>query len=104
MDIKSTIKKMTLEEKADLCSGLDYWKTKPIERLGIPSIYMADGPHGLRKSNNEIREYGYKIISTVQSTCFPSAVSLASSWDRDLVFSVGQALGKECQAEDVQVL
>jgi len=49
VDIKKIIKQMTLEEKAGLCSGLDFWHTKPVERLGIPSIMMTDGPHGLRK-------------------------------------------------------
>jgi len=49
MSIKEIISKMTLEEKAGLCSGLNFWETKPVERLGIPSIMMTDGPHGLRK-------------------------------------------------------
>ena len=50
MEIKKLILEMTLEEKASLLSGLDFWHTKPVERLGIPSIMVSDGPHGLRHS------------------------------------------------------
>lgn len=96
-DIKSLISQMTLEEKASLCSGLDNWHTKPIERLGIPSIRMSDGPHGLRKevSNQQ---------TSVPSTCFPTAVTTASSWDRELIKQMGQALAQECQAEEVDII
>jgi len=88
---------MTLEEKASLCSGLDNWHTKPIERLGIPSIKMSDGPHGLRKEVPNQR-------NSVPSTCFPTAVTTASSWDRELIKQLGQALAKECQAEEVDII
>ena len=90
--------KMTIEEKASLCSGLTSWTTKPIDRLNIPSIYMTDGPHGLRKSE------GNDFSKTVQATCFPTASALASSWDVDLLHKVGVALGQECQANDVQII
>jgi beta-glucosidase len=96
-DIKSLIAQMTLEEKASLCSGLDNWHTKPIERLGIPSIRMSDGPHGLRKEVPNQR-------NSVPSTCFPTAVTTASSWDRELIKQLGQALAKECQAEEVDII
>jgi beta-glucosidase len=96
-DIKSLISQMTLEEKASLCSGLDNWHTKPIERLGIPSIRMSDGPHGLRKEVPNQR-------NSVPSTCFPTAVTTASSWDRELIKQLGQALAKECQAEEVDII
>lgn len=89
---------MTLEEKASLCSGLGLWHTKPIERLGILSIMMTDGPHGLRKlENGDFRK-------SVPATCFPTAVTLASSWDRKLVEKVGSAIGQECEAEGVSIL
>ena len=88
---------MTLEEKASLCSGLDNWHTKPIERLGIPSIRMSDGPHGLRKEVPNQQ-------TSVPSTCFPTAVTTASSWDRELIKQMGQALAKECQAEEVDII
>ncbi|MFN3698739.1 MAG: glycoside hydrolase family 3 C-terminal domain-containing protein [Dictyoglomus sp.] len=96
-DIKGLISQMTLEEKASLCSGKDAWNTKPIERLGIPSIRMSDGPHGLRKEEHLFGE-------SKPATCFPTAVTLAASWDRELVERVGKAIGEECQAEGVQIL
>ncbi|MCD6545285.1 MAG: glycoside hydrolase family 3 C-terminal domain-containing protein [Thermotogae bacterium] len=95
-NIKELVSKMTLEEKASLCSGLDFWHTKSIERLGIPSIMMTDGPHGLRK----VSEKG----DTVPATCFPTAVALASSWDEKLLEKVGEAIAKECLAEGVSIL
>jgi len=101
-DIEKLIEQMTLEEKAGLCSGDSFWRTKGIERLGIPSIMMTDGPHGLRKQNGEGDHLG--IHDSAPSTCFPSAVGLASSWDRDLVYKVGKAIGEECQAEDVAIV
>lgn len=96
-DIKKLISQMTLEEKASLCSGLDFWHTKPIERLGIPSIRMSDGPHGLRKEET-------MFSKTVPATCFPPASCLSASWDRNLIERVGKAIGEECQAENVQIL
>ncbi|MFT8321764.1 MAG: glycoside hydrolase family 3 C-terminal domain-containing protein [Bacillus sp. (in: firmicutes)] len=101
-DIKKIISQMTLEEKASLCSGLDFWKLKGIERLGIPSIMVTDGPHGLRKQKEGADHLG--LFDSVPATCFPSAVGLASSWNRKLIEKVGIALGEEAQAEDVAVL
>lgn len=99
-NIPEIISQMTLEEKASLCSGLNMWQTKPVERLGIPSIVMTDGPHGLRKQGNPAD----MSSKTVPATCFPSGSGLASSWDRELIQEVGKALGEECQAEDVQII
>ncbi|MGG1516611.1 glycoside hydrolase family 3 C-terminal domain-containing protein [Paenibacillus oryzisoli] len=101
-DLKGIIAEMTLEEKAGLCSGLDFWHTKGIERLGIPSMMMTDGPHGLRKQRASADHLG--LFDSVPSTCFPSAAGLATSWDRELLRKVGVALGEECQAEEVGVL
>ncbi|MGM0873438.1 MAG: glycoside hydrolase family 3 C-terminal domain-containing protein [Bacillota bacterium] len=101
-DIQALIKEMTLEEKASLCSGLDFWHLKGIERLGIPSIMVTDGPHGLRKQREGADHLG--IFDSVPATCFPSAAGLASSWNRSLIKKVGVALGEECQAENVAVL
>jgi len=81
---------------------LDFWHTKPIERLGIPSIMMADGPHGLRKQDEKADHVG--IGTSVPATCFPTAVSLASSWNRKLIEKVGIAIAEECQAEGVSIL
>ncbi|NWK69351.1 glycoside hydrolase family 3 C-terminal domain-containing protein [Bacillus paramycoides] len=101
-DIKKIISQMTLEEKASLCSGLDFWNTKGIERLNIPSIMVTDGPHGLRKQAEGADHLG--IYNSIPSTCFPSAVGLASTWNKELINQVGVALGEECQAENVGVL
>ncbi|PNR96217.1 glycoside hydrolase family 3 C-terminal domain-containing protein [Petrotoga sp. 9PWA.NaAc.5.4] len=101
-DIKSLISQMTLEEKASLCSGLDNWHTKPIERLGIPSIRMSDGPHGLRKEDENSEEEILK--NSIPSTCFPTAATTACSWDRELIKQLGKALAEECQAEEVDII
>ena len=101
-DIKGIIKQMTLEEKASLCSGLSFWYTKGVERLGIPSIMVSDGPHGLRKQDEKADHLG--LHQSVPATCFPTAAALACSWDRELLEKVGVALGKECQAEKVSII
>ncbi len=100
--IKQLITEMTLEEKASLCSGLDFWKTKPIGRLNIPSIMMTDGPHGLRKQMGETDQLG--IHNSVQATCFPSGATLASSWDREVIASVAEAIADEAKAEQVSIV
>lgn len=94
--------KLTLEEKAALCSGLDFWHTKPIERLGIPSIMFADGPHGLRKQVKQSEQVS--VTDCLPATCFPTGSCLASSWDTELLSTVGNALGKECKVAQVSVL
>jgi beta-glucosidase len=90
-NLKKLISRMTLEEKASLCSGLNFWETEPVERLGIPSIVMADGPHGLRKQTQSSGQQG--INDSVPAICFPTGSALACSWDRDLLRKVGTALG-----------
>lgn len=95
---RGLVSQMTLEEKASLCSGRDFWTTKPIERLGLASICLTDGPHGVRKAA------GTDFTNSAPATCFPTASALASSWDVGLVLEVAQALGREAQALDVQVL
>ncbi len=101
-DVKKLVSQMTLEEKASLCSGLDNWRTKPIERLGIPSIRMSDGPHGLRREPETPEEK--QLGPSVPSTCFPTAVTTASSWDRKLIKEMGKALATECQANGVDII
>jgi beta-glucosidase len=101
-DIKKIILEMTLEEKAGLCSGLNWWETKSIDRLGIPSIMMTDGPHGLRKQATSADHLG--LNASIPATCFPSGAALACSWDRKLIEKVGVALGEECQAEKVDII
>lgn len=102
IDVQSIVKQLSLEEKATLCSGESFWETKGIDRLGIPSITMTDGPHGLRKQEADADHLG--LNQSVPATCFPSAAGMASSWNCDLVHEVGEALGKEGQAEGVSIL
>src|SRR5665647_169898 len=101
-EIKALIGQMTLEEKAALCDGSDSWHTKAIERLGIPSIMVADGPHGLRKRDPNAKNAG--IFNSNPSVCFPTAVTTACSWDRALLYEMGEALGDECRKEKVSVI
>ncbi|PRR83715.1 Thermostable beta-glucosidase B [Clostridium vincentii] len=97
MDIKNMINQMTLEEKASICSGKNIWETQDIERLCIPSITLTDGPYGVVK-----RLSGFSDI--VPSTCFPTSSAMSSSWDVDLLYDIGKAIGEECQAENVGII
>lgn len=99
--VDQLLKELTLEEKASLCSGKDFWSTKEVERLGIPSWVMTDGPHGLRKQK---RDGGVSLHDSVPATCFPSGAGLASTWNPALIERVGQALGRESKAEQVGVI
>ena len=102
LDVPGLMSRLTLEEKAALLDGSDRWYTEPIERLGIPAVMTADGPHGLRKQSQEAALHDLR--QSYPATCFPPAVSLASTWDRELVHRVGEALGDECRAEQVSIL
>ena len=101
-DIKVLIKKMTLEEKAGLCSGSDFWHTKAVGRLSVPAVMVSDGPHGLRKQEEGADHLG--IHDSIKAVCFPAACATACSFDRTLLYEMGSALGKECRAEGVAVL
>lgn len=101
-DLKKLVSEMTLEEKAGLCSGADFWHTKSVERLGIPSIMLSDGPHGLRKQEAGGDHLG--IGESIKATCFPAACATASSFDEELLTREGEALGRQCQAKDLAVL
>ncbi|MDY6997245.1 MAG: glycoside hydrolase family 3 C-terminal domain-containing protein [Actinomycetota bacterium] len=98
----AALTELTLAEKAALTSGTAFWFTKPVERLGIPSVMLTDGPHGLRKQRGAGDHLG--IGDSVPATCFPPAVALGSSWDAGLAERVGAALGAEAAAEDVAVV
>lgn len=100
--VADLLAKLTLEQKASLCSGADFWHLKGIEDLGIPSIMVTDGPNGLRKQQGSSDHVG--LNDSVPATCFPSLSALASSWDVDLARRVGVALGEECRQEKVAVL
>ena len=102
MNAREVLKQMTLEEKAAFVSGRDFWHTKALERLGIPSVMMCDGPHGLRKQEGEGDHLG--INKSIETVCYPTAAALASSFDRDVMRRLGEALGQECRAENVAML
>lgn len=100
--IPDLINQLTLEEKAALCSGQNFWFLKALERLDIPGIMLTDGPHGLRKQADSPDHVG--LNQSVPATCFPTASALAATWNCDLVFKVGQALAEECLQEGVSVI
>ena len=100
--IRELISQMTLEEKAGMCSGADFWHTKAAERLGIPSVMVSDGPHGLRKQSEAADHLG--INDSIKAVCFPAGCALASSFDRDLAKKMGETIGQECQAEDISTI
>ncbi len=98
-DIQSILAGMTLEEKAALCTGASAWTTTPVERLGVPEMFVADGPHGVRRMANPHHSKG-----SLPATCFPTASCMASTWDVDLIYALGQALAEECIALKVDVV
>lgn len=102
MNIAELISKMSLEEKASLLSGLDFWHTKPVERLGIPSTMVSDGPHGLRKQDQSGDHLG--INDSIKAVCFPPACAGAASFDRGMMTTMGEAIGKACQHENLSVI
>ena len=99
-DIQSLIAQMTLEEKAALCTGASPWTSVPVERLGIPEMIVSDGPHGVRR----VPDVNAIAVQSLPATCFPTASCLASTWDVDLIGKMGEALGEECIALNVDVL
>lgn len=101
-NLKELISQMTLEEKAGMCSGLDFWHLKGVERLGIPSTTVSDGPHGLRKQDDKSDHLG--INDSIKAVCFPPAVLSACSFDRDLLETLGETVGDEAQATDLSVV
>lgn len=104
-DVEHVLAGLTLEEKASLLSGLDFWTTQPLARDGgvaVPGVMVTDGPHGLRKQADSPDHIG--LGNSVPATCFPTAATLGSTWDPALVRRVGEALGRETRANDVAVL
>ena len=101
-DIKKLVSEMTLEEKASLCGGADFWHTKAVERLGIPRFMMSDGPHGLRKQDEEADHLG--VNDSIKAVCFPAACATASSFDTEMIGKMGEAIGDECQAENLSIV
>ncbi len=99
-NIVELIKQMTLEEKAALCTGAGPWTTTPVERLGIPELTLTDGPHGVRR----VEDLSTFISKSVPATCFPTASCMASTWNVDLIYRVGEAIAEECIALGVNVI
>ncbi len=98
------VNQMTLEQKAKLVSGLNYWYLQSAPELGLPKIMMTDGPHGLRKQDTEKRPDGIGLGNSVPATCFPPAVTSACSWDEELLKAEGEAIAEECLREKVSVI
>ncbi len=100
--IKDLVSQMTLEEKAGMCSGADFWHLKGVKRLGIPSVMVTDGPHGLRKQAEAADHLG--INESEKAVCFPAGCATASSFDRDVLRKLGETIGQECQAMGVSTI
>jgi len=99
-DIQAIISKMTLEEKAALCTGASAWTTTPVERLGVPEMLVSDGPHGVRR----VPDVHEMTRQSLPATCFPTASCTASTWDVDLIRRMGEAIAEECIALNVDVV
>ena len=102
MDIKKLVSQMTLEEKCGLLSGADFWRTKPVPRLGVPSVMVCDGPHGLRKQEEGGDHLG--MNESIKAVCLPAACATAASFDRELIRRSGEAIGKSAQHERISVV
>ena len=102
MTMEEYIKKLSLEEKAALLQGNSSWTTRPIPRLLLPSLWLSDGPHGLRKQAGSADHLG--INESIPATCFPTAAAMANSWNPALGEELGRALGEEAQAQGIQVV
>ena len=102
MNAKEMIAQMTLEEKASILSGSDFWHTHAVERLGLPAFMMCDGPNGLRKQEGNPDHLG--INGSISTVCYPTASAVASSFDTDMAQRLGEVLGAECRREDVSML
>jgi beta-glucosidase len=102
VDIDRVLSQLTLEEKAALVSGADFWHTSAVERLGLPAIMCSDGPHGLRAQVEGQDHAG--VLDSVPATCFPTASAIASSWDPELIGQVGAAIATEARHWNVSVV
>lgn len=99
MNIEKILQQMTLEDKIELCSGENFWETKKYEKYGIPSLFMCDGPHGLRKQEDAADMLG--VHASRPATCFPAEVTTAGSWDPELLAEIGAAIGEEAREQGV---
>ncbi|WP_395729566.1 glycoside hydrolase family 3 C-terminal domain-containing protein [Nakamurella sp.] len=102
LDVDALLTELTLTEKAALTSGSAFWFTAPVDRLGIPSIMVSDGPHGLRAQPGEGDHVG--LGGSLPATCFPTASAVASSWNPELLRRIGAALAREARACRLSVI
>lgn len=102
MKQQKLVEKMTIEEKAAFLSGKTVWQTREIDRLSIPSIFLSDEPHGIRKQAGAGDHLG--LNASLNATCFPTAATIANSWNQDLGEEIGQALGEEAASMYVNIL
>ncbi len=102
MDVPAVLAELTLEEKVSLLDGADFWRTQPVERLGVGKVMVADGPHGLRAQHEEGDHLGG--LEAAPAVAFPPAAATASSWDVTLLGRVGRALAEEARALGVSVV
>lgn len=102
MDIEKTLRSMALEDKIALCEGADFWRTRAMEKYGTPSVFMCDGPHGLRKQEGDVDMLG--VHKSRSATCFPPAVTTGSSWDPALMEEIGAAIGEEAADQGVSLV
>jgi beta-glucosidase len=96
------LEQLSLEQKAALLSGRDFWSTQPFDAAGVPSIVLTDGPHGVRRQAGQFDHLG--LHDAVPATCFPPAVTVGSSWDPGVAGRIGAAVGREARALGVQVV
>ena len=99
---QSIIDKLTLKEKASLVTGKDFWQTKNIDKAGIPSAFLSDGPHGVRRQAAAADHLG--LNASIPATCYPTAATMANSWDPELGEGLGERLGQEAAVQKVNVL
>ena len=98
---KELVAQMTLEEKASLLSGADFWHTRSVERLGVKGVMVSDGPHGLRKQDEQADHLG--VNDSIKAVCMPAACASTASFDRNIVRKMGETIGNQCQHEQVAV-
>ena len=102
-NLSDVLKKMSIDEKAALCAGLNFWKTKGYDKVGLPELFMSDGPHGLRTQNAQEGDH-LGLKDSQQAVCYPTAAGAACSWDRDLIEHMGDMLGKDAAQRGVDIL
>ena len=102
MDIEKIVESMTLRQKADFLTGKNFWETLDLPEQGVPSLFLSDGPHGIRKQAKAADHLG--LNASIPATCFPTAATMANSWDEGLGEEMGKALGEEAAAQQVNVL